>query len=153
MALQMLQDWRRSQECKDDSEQRRQQTNIRRWCRPHEGWIKVNIDAAYRGQSEFIGMSCVVRDDKGGFVRARSAKVRGGMPPLEVEAWSFRAALLWLKEWRTQRCIFELDAKSVVDAVHGIRGNSNFHTIIEECEEILKHFQEVLVVFENRSAN
>lgn len=60
--------------------------------------------------------------------------------------------MLWLKEWRPQRCIFELDAKSVVDAVHGI-GNSNFHTIIVKCEEILKHFQEVLVVFENRSAN
>lgn len=49
--------------------------------------------------------------------------------------------------------MFELDAKSVVDAMHGIRGYSNFHTIIEECEEILKHFHEVLVVFENRSAN
>lgn len=47
-------------------------------------------------------MSCVVRDDKRGFVRARSEKARGGMPPLEAEAWSFRAALLWLKEWMTQ---------------------------------------------------
>lgn len=84
MALQMLQDWRRSQECKDDGEQRRQQTNIRRWCRPQEGWIKVNIDAACRGQSEFIGMGCVVRDDRRGFVRARSAKARGGMPPREL---------------------------------------------------------------------
>ena len=74
------------------------------------------------------------------------------MSSREAEAWSIRAALLWMKEWRSQKCIFELDAKSVVDAVHGIRGYSNF-TIIEECEEILKHFQEVLVVFENRSAN
>ncbi|XP_074342772.1 uncharacterized protein LOC141680445 [Apium graveolens] len=98
-------------------------------------------------------MGCVVRDDRGGFVRARTAKTRGGMPPREAEAWSFRAALLWVKEWRTQRFIFELDAKSVVDAVHEVRGNSNFHTIIEECEDILKHFQEVLVVFKNRSTN
>lgn len=51
------------------------------------------------------------------------------------------------------KCIFELDAKSVVDALHGIKGNSNFHTIIEECEEILKHFQEVLIVFENQVAH
>ena len=75
------------------------------------------------------------------------------MSSREAEAWSIRAALLWMKEWRSQKCIFELDAKSVVDAVHDIRGYSNFHTIIEECEEILKHFKEVLVVFENRSAN
>lgn len=89
----------------------------------------------------------------GRFMRARCATMRGGMPPREAEAWSLRAALLWMKEWRPQRCIFELDAKVVVDAVNGDRGSSNLHTIVEECEEILKHFREVLVVFVRRSAN
>lgn len=40
-----------------------------------------------------------------------------------------------------------MDAKSVVDAVQGGRGISNFHTIIDDCVEIMKHFEEVLVVF------
>lgn len=153
MALQLLQDWKRSQEHQDQEERRKQQMSSRQWRKPQEGWVKVNIDAACRDHSGVIGMGCIVRDDRGEFVRARSATARGGMPPREAEAWSFRAALLWMKSWRTQKCIFELDAKTVVDAVHGTRGNSIFHTIIEECEDILKHFQEVLVVFENRSAN
>ena len=41
----------------------------------------------------------------------------------------------------------------MVDAIHGDRGNSIFHTIAEDCVEILKHFEEVLVVFTRRSAN
>lgn len=41
----------------------------------------------------------------------------------------------------------------MVDAVHGARRNSNFHLIIQECSEILKHFEEVLVTFGHRSAN
>nr|XP_017239551.1 PREDICTED: uncharacterized protein LOC108212332 [Daucus carota subsp. sativus] len=70
MALQLLQDWRRSQECSEGSDHRSERTQIRRWCRPREGWIKVNIDAACHHQSEFIGMGCVARDDRGSFVRA-----------------------------------------------------------------------------------
>lgn len=153
MALQLLQDWRRSQEQNEDSDHRNQRARTPRWCKPLEGWIKVNIDVAYHHQSEFIGMGCVDRDDGSRFLHARSERMRGGMSTQEAEAWSFRAALLWMKQWKIQRCVFELDAKSVVDALHGIRGYSNFHTIIEECEEILKHFHEVLVVFENKSAN
>ena len=41
----------------------------------------------------------------------------------------------------------------MVDAVNGDGGNSNFHTIIDDCVRLLKHFSEVLVVFEYRSVN
>lgn len=46
-----------------------------------------------------------------------------------------------------------MDAKVVVDAIHGDGGNSNFHTIIEDCVDIIKHFHEMLVVFEHRFTN
>lgn len=74
MALQLLQDRKRSQECDDNSKQKKQHNNIKRWCRTPEGWVKVNIDVACKGQPEFIGMGCVVRNDGGEFVRARSVK-------------------------------------------------------------------------------
>ncbi|XP_074351320.1 uncharacterized protein LOC141690414 [Apium graveolens] len=68
--------WRRSQEHQDGKEQMKQHTSIRQWRRPQEGWVKVNVDAACRDHSEFIGIRCVVRDDSGGFVRARSERAR-----------------------------------------------------------------------------
>ena len=70
MALQLLQDWRRSQEYNEGSDHRSQRTKIRCWCRPQKGWIKVNTDAACHHQSEVIGMVCVARDNRGSFVRA-----------------------------------------------------------------------------------
>lgn len=41
----------------------------------------------------------------------------------------------------------------VVDAINGNRGNLIFHSIIDDCVGLLKHFSQVLVVFEYRSAN
>ena len=49
--------------------------------------------------------------------------------------------------------MFESDAKLLVDAVQGRRGLSYFDTIAEDCNELLKHFDEVLLVFIHRSAN
>lgn len=78
---------------------------------------------------------------------------KGRIPPREAEAYSLRETMIWTSQWRTTKCIFETDAKVVVDAIHAGGGNSNFHTIIEGCVETLKHFEEVLVVFNHRSAN
>lgn len=54
---------------------------------------------------------------------------------------------------RNTKCIFETDAKTVVEAIHGGRGNSICHTIVKDYVEILKYFEEVLVIFTRRSAN
>lgn len=89
----------------------------------------------------------------GRFVRARSKVIQEQLQPREIEAIALREALSWTKEWRRNKCIFECDAKGVVEAIKEGGGCSYFHTIIEDCREILKHFNEVLVVFCYRSAN
>lgn len=45
------------------------------------------------------------------------------------------------------------DAKTVVDAIKELKGCAYFHTIVEDCVELLKHFDNVLVEFVRRSAN
>lgn len=52
-----------------------------------------------------------------------------------------------------KRCIFETDAKVLVDACKGVWGLSLFDTIVEDCVELAKHFDEVLFVYVNRFAN
>lgn len=51
------------------------------------------------------------------------------------------------------KCIFESDAKLLVDAVKGSKGNSYFDIIAEDCSELFKHFEKVLLVFVHRSVN
>lgn len=152
MALNLLQEWQQSQENAGKGDKGIQQRN-RKWCKPPEGWVKINLDAACQNQIGEIGVACVVRDDRGKFLRARSNRVHGSIQAREAEARSLKEVLLWTHTWRKQKCIFELDSKLVVDAIHDDRGNSIFHTIIDDCVEILKHFEEVLVVFEYRYAN
>ena len=115
--------------------------------------IKINTDAACMQGSDQVGVGCVVRDEWGNFIRSRSNIVHGRFQPREAEAISLREALSWTKEWRRTKCIFECDAKLLVDAVNGVKGKTYFHAMVEDCIDILKHFDEVLVVFAHRSAN
>lgn len=42
----------------------------------------------------------------------------------------------------------------MVDAVNGNKqGNSFFDTLMDDCRELIKHFDDVLIVFTHRSAN
>lgn len=76
MALNMLTDWNRTRE-EDGQHRGSEQINRRQWFKPPAGWIKVNIDATCRQGGEHVGVGCVVRDDSGGFLRARTNIVRG----------------------------------------------------------------------------
>ncbi|XP_074378135.1 uncharacterized protein LOC141719654 [Apium graveolens] len=152
MALNLLEYWKRMNEVVSTG----RGTYIiqhNRWCKPPDGWIKINIDAACCRDSEYIRVGCVVHNDKGEFLRARSNIIRNRGQPREAEAVSLKEALSWMKTWRTNKYIFESDAKLLVVAFQRRRGKSLFDTIVEDCQEILKHFQEVLIVFINRSAN
>ncbi|XP_074349799.1 uncharacterized protein LOC141689414 [Apium graveolens] len=47
------------------------------WCKPLEGFIKVNIDATCHQGSELIGTGCVAHDDRGRFIHARVSSDKG----------------------------------------------------------------------------
>lgn len=94
-----------------------------------------------------------VRDACGLFLRARSSIIRGARSPKEAEAMSIREALSWMKNWRVNNCVFESDSKLLIDALDGPDGSSLFHTIVENCSELVKHYENVLFEFIPKSAN
>ncbi|KAL8113024.1 hypothetical protein AgCh_020371 [Apium graveolens] len=71
----------------------------------------------------------------------------------EAEAMALKEAMQWalVNGWKT--CIFESDAKMVVDAVHSVAGNSPFYFIVRDCVNLFRHFDEVQVCHIRRSAN
>ncbi|XP_074359978.1 uncharacterized protein LOC141700103 [Apium graveolens] len=152
MALNLVADWRRDRQV-DKVTRRDGQGQLKTWSKPPEGWIKINVDATYRQGGEQIGVGCVVRDDRGQFLRARTNILHGTRQVRETEAWSLREALEWVRPWRGTKCIFESDAKLLVDTFNNDRGNSNFDTIVEECSHIIRHFENVSISFVSRSAN
>ncbi|XP_074356365.1 uncharacterized protein LOC141696076 [Apium graveolens] len=148
----MLDEWNKAQEEKQKAAALLQNRD-RTWRKPPAGWIKINTDAACVPGTDQFGIGCVARDEHGCFLRARCTLIHRSVQSREAEAIGLREALSWIKHWRNTKCIFECDAKLVVDAVNGDRGYSNFDMLIEDCVDIIKHFDEVLVTFVHRSAN
>ena len=151
MALNMLNDWRKAME-KASRESQMQQV-ARNWQKPPPGWVKINMDAACKQGDDCVKLGCVARDENGNFLRGRSNVLQRIAQPREAEGLSLKEAISWTSTWRTEKCIFETDSKLLVDAVNGIRGRSYFDLIAEDCHELMKHFDEVLLVFVPRSAN
>lgn len=151
-ALNMLADWDKSCSEEKQNQVRSQQSN-KHWCKPPTGWVKINVDAACREGTCQIGVACVVRDEHGKFLRVRVNLIQGRAYAREAEALSLKEALSWVKDWRVDKCIFESDAKLLVDAFSGRQGRSFFDTIVDDCRELLKHFVEVSIVFVHRYAN
>lgn len=59
------------------------------WNKPHEEWLKINVDAA-TFQDDYIGVGAVIRDSDGQFMRARCSRVAGNWQPREDEALSLK---------------------------------------------------------------
>lgn len=146
MELNLVSDWKRARQT-EVLGKTVAPGHCKTWCKPQEGWIKINLDASFYEGAGRIGIGCVVRDDRGCFLRARTNVLPGTTQIREAEAWSLREALERVREWRTNKCIFESDTKLLVDAFHRNRDRSNFDTIVEACSESLTHFEEVSIVF------
>ncbi|XP_074325881.1 uncharacterized protein LOC141663935 [Apium graveolens] len=124
----------------------------RKWSKPQEGWVKVNVNAAIF-QDGSIGIRCVIRDSQGQFLYARNRRIVGAWQPREAEAISLREAMTWVKELNFTYCVFETDCKALAEACNGKPGEAYFGTIVLEYVYLLKHINHMLVEFIYRSAN
>ncbi|KAL8119749.1 hypothetical protein AgCh_017015 [Apium graveolens] len=122
------------------------------WRKPMDGWVKVNTDAAVF-QNGSIGVGCVMRDSQGLFLGARCCRLQGAWSPREAEAIGMKEALSWVIARRNHHCIIESDAQVLVAACNGKPGVAIFGTIVDDCNQLLKHINPVLVKFVYRSAN
>lgn len=67
---------------------------VRRWEKPQDSWVKINIDAALLEDVGCIGFGCVVRGADGQFIMAMHRKQGGLTSPRDAEALSLKAALM-----------------------------------------------------------
>ncbi|KAK6116806.1 hypothetical protein DH2020_049436 [Rehmannia glutinosa] len=111
-----------------------------RWKRPNAGWLKCNVDAAVFTQSQKLGYSGVLRDEKGKFIAAIQGDLRGPMTPKVAEAMNFREVLSWVeREFGDQALCIESDSWTVIKSIRGsLDENSYFSGVIDDCKSLLK---------------
>lgn len=148
-ASNLLRDWKEVQSLNNNSQN---QTEVRRWEKPKDGWIKLNVDAAvFRNNN--IGCGVVLRDAQGRFLGARCKRVEGAWRPREAEAIALKKALSWLVTLGYTTCEIETDSKILVQACSKTPDESFFGTIVDDRVQLLKHVNQVLLRFVFRSAN
>lgn len=153
-AMNMFSDWKIAQEQQFAAgDGRGVQLVVKKWEKPPDGWVKINVDAAIFADIESVGLGIVVRGSNGQFIAAKSCRREGLFPPREAEALALQNALLWLKEEGHKNCIFETDSQVLVRACKSATGSSYFYTIVRDCIDLFQHFDEVKVCFMYRSAN
>lgn len=91
----IIADWNRTRDEKSAT-MRNQRNRVRVWCKPPDGWIKVNLDAACITCASQVGVDCVARYDCGRFLHAKTAVLQGQFQPREAEATGLREVLSWI---------------------------------------------------------
>nr|GLL29426.1 uncharacterized protein LOC109186242 [Ipomoea trifida] len=89
-------------------------TKCRPITKPHEEFLKLNINVAFDRNHKTMGCGHVLRDSRGRFVVARGVQWSGSYSPKEAEAVAVKEALSWTKHSDLDKVFVEIDSLSVV---------------------------------------
>lgn len=64
-----------------------------------------------------------------------------------------KEALSWIIEMQFDKCIVETDSKLLVQACNGAMDDSFFGTLVDDCVQLSKHINHVLIQFVYRYVN
>ncbi|XP_019164289.1 PREDICTED: uncharacterized protein LOC109160428 [Ipomoea nil] len=114
-------------------------------------WIKLNTDAAFRGNG--VGCGWVLRDDDGRFLAAKNMCFAGSYSVNEGEALSVREALNWLMGIGMGNVEVEVDSQIVFNAVRSVPFVSAFGLLVGDIKELAATVGGVEFSFVRQSAN
>lgn len=97
--LNLLAEWKKAHEQQDNSiPNRGTSIAVRKWEKPQNMWVKVNIDVAIFEDINCIGLGSVVRGADGQFIMVMSRRHDVLIPSREAEAMCLKEAMSWLKD-------------------------------------------------------
>jgi ribonuclease HI len=150
----LWEDWKLAQHQQHDRHQIMQQQHTITWQKPIQGWYKCNVDAAFHKQLHKTSTGWCLRDHMGRFIRAETTWMEGNCTIIEGEAIALIKALHAMEQQGVSHVIFESDSKSVVDAIHHLRGGTyEFSILISHINNLLYRNPNFVVKFIKRQSN
>ena len=125
-----------------------------RWKPPDDGWLKVNVDAAFSEHSGEAGIGVAIRNHLGKIMLSAWKKVFNAGSTEEVEALACREGLLLAAEWTSEPIILESDCLAVINYLSkplSQRSHSCF--IIREAVEVASRIPGVVFRHIGRACN
>ena len=122
VALEVWKSWKSAQSFRFENSSNPSHVSVQRWSAPPVGMLKCNVDVAFLPSYQQTGLGMILWNVEGQFVACATTIFNSLTEVREGEALGLHEALSWVKRLGYQQVVFELDAKSVVDAV-----NSDLH--------------------------
>nr|GMD22618.1 uncharacterized protein LOC109164833 [Ipomoea batatas] len=130
-----------------------QQHFITKWEKPNSGWVKINVDGAADTQRRRMGIGWLIRDDKGAFLKVRSALLLGIYTPSKAEAMGLREILSWLKNQNLTHFHIEFGSLQVVKGLSSKPFDSSFDLLLLNVKDLLSIFPNAYILFVKRSGD
>lgn len=113
------------------------------WRKPHDGWLKLNVDGSRSSSIGMAGCGGVLRDHHGDWVCGFQQKI-GYCSSDEAEALGMLQGLRLLATLGTRYVIVESDSASIIDS---LRSRSKLHgnigNILQRCQTAATNFEEI----------
>jgi len=125
-----------------------------RWQPPKHGRMKCNVDAAFSSHRNKTGIGICIREEGGVFVLARTVSFIGVYPVDIGETLGLYQALQWASDMHLDNIDFEVDSKTIKDALYSGREDiTEFGNIITASWSLLSSkFTNSRVEFVQRQA-
>ncbi|KAL1188586.1 hypothetical protein V5N11_003893 [Cardamine amara subsp. amara] len=93
-------------------------TPIRRWTKPEQGKVKVNVDGSFVIHGRYAGAGWVIRDDQGAYCLSGSSRLTQASSPIQADALALLHAIeaIWCRGYRN--VTIEGDCKALFDSIN-----------------------------------
>jgi ribonuclease HI len=124
------------------------------WLCPEEGWVKVNVDGAFRAAEGFGGGGVIIRDHHGGFVSGANHFFPHVSDAEGAELLACRRGLVLAQASQVRKLVLETDSTGVAAKLRrDDQDRSSYGALIEEIKFLLSGFEDASVRAVRRSAN
>ncbi|XP_026398797.1 uncharacterized protein LOC113294610 [Papaver somniferum] len=125
------------------------------WSYPPLNWIKMNIDVSMLPNTNFVGLSFVLRNHTGSLLEAMAITLRA-RDIFQAEAIAVLQATRWIAERNFSKIILEGDNKIIIEALNsgkleGVKWED--HSMLLECLSLINKLHDFQVQFHPRRGN
>jgi ribonuclease HI len=127
---------------------------VERWQRPEGGFLKVNVDGAFRHAENNGGGGAVVRNSHGEFCAGASRFFPHVVDAEGAELLACRLGLGLAKDLGARKIILEMDSAGAVAKIQREDRDRSLHgQLVEEIKGLLSGFEDKVIKAVRRSAN
>ncbi|XP_057760560.1 uncharacterized protein LOC130980936 [Arachis stenosperma] len=126
--------------------------NLVRWRPPPTGWLKANVDAAFRKEKGSGAISVVVRDNRGRIVLGFTGKIQANSS-IAAEATAIRQAIIIVNNLQMGKTLIESDNLKLIQAIKSKGSIGKISAILQDINMLMEQLPEKGLTWTPRNGN